>query len=57
MKNRNIEKRKINQLKGTQSPYITNPVTDNKTLKSGNVIGSKDSDAEFGREFSIENKK
>lgn len=57
MKNRNIEKRKINQLKGTQPPYITNPVTDNKTLKSGNVIGSKDSDAEFGREFSIENKK
>ena len=56
MKKNKTIKTKEKEIIGTAPAYTTNPVTDNKTDGRGNIKG-KSCDAEFSREFSIENKK
>jgi hypothetical protein len=48
--------RKVKKTKEIAPVYETNPVTENKTEKNGNVYNKTKQNAEYAREWSKENK-
>lgn len=48
--------RKVKKTKEIAPVYETNPITANKTEKSGNVYNKTKQNAEYAREWSKENK-